>query len=217
MIDAANQNGVHLMEAFAYLHTPYIAALKSELNRGAIGDLVYLESAFITGIRKPEDIRMRKECYGGALYDLGCYTTSMITWMLGEEPEKVQAFADFSQEGIDLFTSALLTFPGGKRAALECGMVLDLNEGKRIDRLEIHGTKGYIRSTTEFNQAGELSYTLFSNGKEEVKSVSVGQNYTLEVEQLGRCILNGETPYVNEAFSLRLSRTMDRVLQAMGY
>ena len=31
---------------------------------------------------------MRKETLGGCVYDLGCYNTSQILWMFGEEPEK---------------------------------------------------------------------------------------------------------------------------------
>ena len=38
-------------------------------------------------------------------------------------------------------------------------------------------------------------------------------NYQLEVEQLGRCILCGEKPRVSPAFSLRVARTMDRLLK----
>ena len=43
------------------------------------------------------------------------------------------------------------------------------------------------------------------------------QNYRLEVEQLGRCILIGEEPHVSEEFSLMNARTLDQVLNAIGY
>ena len=217
MIRCARENGVHLMEAFAYLHSPFVTAVKAELERGAIGDVLYLESAFITATHEAENIRMRRDTFGGALYDLGCYATSMTTWMLGEEPQKVQAMADFSDQGVDLFTSALLTFPCGARAALDCGIVLSLKDSKRIDRLQIHGTKGCIRSSTQFNEEGELSYTLYSEGKTEVKTVTARQNYALEVEQLGRCILNGEQPHVSHAFSIMNARLIDRIRAAIHY
>ena len=57
MFRAAEENGVHLMEAFAYLHSPIIAAIKGEL--ASIGEIRYLESAFITPRRPDTDIRLR--------------------------------------------------------------------------------------------------------------------------------------------------------------
>jgi len=86
-----------------------------------------------------------------------------------------------------------------------------------MDRLYIHGSDGYIKSATEFNQAGELKYTLSIDGKEEIKTVNALQNYRLEVEQLGRCITDGELPHVSAEFSIMNARTLDKVLAAIGY
>ena len=54
-------------------------------------------------------------------------------------------------------------------------------------------------------------------GSEELKTVAVPQNYRLEVEQLGRCITEGETPAVSEAFSLANARIIDGILKCIGY
>ena len=217
MIDAAQANGVYLMEAFAYLHSPFIAAVKSEVENGVIGDVVYMESAFVTCAHDSNNIRMRRDLAGGALYDIGCYNTSLVLWMLGEEPVDVQAAAHFTSQRIDDYTTALLTFPGGQRAVLECGMVLSKPSGTRIDRFQIHGTKGCILSDTRFNQAGDVHYTVCADGKTEIKTLTVAHNYQLEVEQLNRCILNGETPHVSHAFTMANARTLDRILQQIGY
>lgn len=217
MIDAADKNGVFLMEAFAYLHSPFVKAVKEELDNGVIGDVLYMESAFITSDYDISNIRMRRETLGGCLYDLGCYCTSQILWMFDEEPEKVQAISDYSDQKIDLYTTGLLNFKSGKRASFNAGMILATDQDKRIDRFQIHGTKGYIKSEVEFNQKGELSYILCADGKEEVKTVTAPQNYKLEVEQLGRCIVDGETPHVSNAFTLRNARTLDRLLKAIQY
>ena len=217
MIAVAKENNVFLMEAFAYLHSPLIRAVKAELDSGIIGEPLYMESAFITSGYNLKNIRMRKETFGGAVYDLGCYNTSLILTMFGQEPTSVQAAAEFSPEGIDLCTTALMTFPGGKHAVFQCGMVLATDAGKRIDRWQIHGTKGYIRSEVEFNQCGELSYTVRTESGEITKTVSTPQNYKLEVEQLGRCILDGESPFVTHAFTLKNARVLEKVLTAIGY
>ena len=82
-------NELH-MEAFAYLHSPYVAAVKEVLDSGAI-----------------------------------------------------------------------LSFDGGVKAAFTAGMVLPTEMDKRLDRLQIHGTKGKILSSVEFNQEGDLEFTGF--------------------------------------------------------
>ena len=217
MIAAAEENGVLLMEAFAYLHSPIVAAVKAELDAGAIGDVLYMESAFLTSDYKLSNIRMRRETFGGCTYDLGCYCTSQILWMLGEEPENVQAVAQFSDQNVDILTTAILSFQSGKKACFQSGMLLATEQDKRIDRLQIHGTKGAIKSEVEFNQAGELSYTLITDAGAQVKTVSAPQNYRLEVEQLGRCIAEGEKQHVTHEFTRMNARTLDRVLKEIGY
>ena len=172
MFACAKENGVYLMEAYAYLHSPLMAQIKKELKSGVIGDVLYMESQFITSDYDISNIRMRKETFGGAAYDLGCYTTTQILWMLEEMPVKVQAIAEFSDEGIDTYTSGLLTFGDGKKATFICAMVLATDQDRRIDCLRIHGTLGDIYCGARFNQCGELAYTLTVGDEQCVKTVS---------------------------------------------
>ena len=213
---AARENGVLLMEAFAYLHSPLIAAIKAELDRGAIGEVCYLENAFVTSDYDLSNIRMRRETLGGSLYDLGCYCISQAVWLLGE-PEAVRAVADFSDQGVDRLATGILFYPGGARAAFTCGMVLPTEQYKRLDRLQIQGTKGVLRTDAEFNQAGRLSYQVITDGQVVTRYVDAPQNYSLEVAQLGRCIASGEQPHVSADFTLATARTLDKALAAVGY
>ena len=217
MFACAKENGVYLMEAYAYLHSPFMTAIKNEIQSGVIGDILYMESQFITSDYDISNIRMRKETYGGALYDLGCYTTSQILWMLDEEPVKVQAVADFSDRAIDTYTTGLLTFESKVKAHFICGMVLATDQDRRIDCLRIHGTKGDIRTGVQFNQEGELTYVVTVGDERVVKTVSTPHNYRLEVEQLGRCIMGAEKPHVSEEFSLRNAKVMEKILSIIGY
>lgn len=214
MFRTAEKNGVLLMEAFAYLHSPFIQAVKAEIDAGTIGEVRYLESAFLTERRPDTDIRLRKETYGGAFYDLGCYPLSLALWMLGKEPDTVRAAAQFSERKIDLFTSALLLYNSGTVVKVDCGMLLPAG---RKDRLHIHGTGGEIESFTEFNQCGETSYTVTRNGRKETKTFTAPNNYALETEQLSRCILYGEKPHISSEFSLMTARVTDRILREIGY
>ena len=162
---------------------------------------------------------MRRETLGGCTYDLGVYNTSLTLGLLNEEPEKVEASAIFSEEKIDKLTSVVMEFADGKKAAFTCGMTLATDQDRRLDRLEIDGTKGSITGTKfAFNGDGELSYTIrTAEGQEEVKTVEVPQNYRLEVEQFGRCIDENEIPAVTEEFSLKNARLVERILEEIGY
>lgn len=213
----ARENHVFLMEAFAFLHSPFIAAVKHEIESGNIGDILFIESQFIISGFVLSNIRMRKETNGGSMYDLGCYTTAMVEWMTGKEPDDVKASGIFSAEKVDLLTSAVFSYESGTKALLNCGMSLKTGAGKRIDLLRIEGAKGSVYSTAPFNGCGDMSYTICSDGRTEEKHISVPNNYRLEFEQLGRCITDGETPWVTEAFSVSNMRTIERILNSIGY
>lgn len=113
----------------------------------------------------------------------------------------------------------MMEYADGKKAAFSCGMALATNLDRHIDRFEIQGTKGSIKGTGfEFNGDGELSYTVTTfDGQEELKTISVPQNYRLEVEQLGRCVAGEETPAVTREFSLANARMIDVILKEIGY
>ena len=216
MFEAAEKNHVILMEAYAYLHTPYIASLKEDVTGGRIGDIDYIETAFVTS-GYSDDIRIRRETGGGAMYDLGCYCTTMILSLTDSEPEYVKADAEFNEEKVDVFTSAIIKFKNGTRASFNVGMILGVDRNARWDRLYIYGSNGNIRSSVAYNEAGSLSYTISSNGAETTKTVEARQNYALEIEQLTRCIEGAEKPHVSQEFSEKNAALLDELFKAMGY
>ncbi len=216
MFDEAKANGVILMEAYAYLHSQYVVSLKEDVKSGIIGDADYIETAFITQ-GYVEDIRLHKEMGGGALYDLGCYCTTMILSMTDSEPECVMGNAEFNDYGVDVFTAALIKFKNGMRASFNVGMIFDPVSDSRFDRLYIHGSKGCIRSDVEYNQSGSLSYTIVTKDGEIIRTVETKHNYTLEIEQLTRCIENNEKQHVTPEFSVRNAILMDELLNKIGY
>lgn len=216
MFDAAKKNNVFLMEAYAYLHTPYIAALKKSVKEGTIGEIDYLETAFLTS-GYTDNIRVRRNTGGGALYDLGCYCTTMILSLVDSEPEYAKAIAEFNAENVDIFSTALLKFKNGVRASFQVGMMLGMGGNERHDHLYIHGSKGSISSAVQYNEAGSLSFSIKTGNTETIHTLDVRQNYCLEVEQLGRCIENGEKPFITEEFSKKNAKVMQELLESIGY
>ena len=219
MFRAAKENHVYLMEAFAYQHSPFVKAVKKEIESGTIGEIRYMEAALITSDYLKSNIRMRKESLGGCTYDLGVYAVSLIQTMMGVEPESVKAIGSFNEDQIDVYTTGIFEYARGARASFDCGMVLATEKNACLDRFQIHGTKGSISSVSfGFNCPGKLSYEIKTfDGRRDIRIVEAPHNYRLEVEQLGRCITEGETPYVTEDFSVSLARTIDRVLKEIDY
>lgn len=216
MFATAEANGVYLMEAYAYLHSPYVASLKKDIESGIIGEVNYIDTAFITQGYK-EDFRLHKEFGGGAMYDLGCYCTTMILSLINSDPEFVKATAEFTDLGVDFATAGLIRFKNGARASFNVGMILGDNSNSRFDRLYIHGTKGSIRSDVEYNQAGNLSYRIFTADGTVERKIDVPQNYSLELDQLSRCVLFGEKPIITSEFSIKNAELIDSVLKDIGY
>ena len=167
MFKAAKENNVILMEAYAYLHNPYISSLKDLISNGEIGDVDYIDTAFLTQ-DYTEDFRLHKELGGGGIYDIGCYCTTMILSLIDSPIEYIKADAELDKKGVDHMAGVLLKFKNGSRASFNAGMMLGTDSNDRYDRLFIHGSKGYIRSDVEYNQEGELEYKVtVKNDKNE--------------------------------------------------
>jgi predicted dehydrogenase len=141
----------------------------------------------------------------------------MILSLIDSDIEYVMADGEFNDKGADVFTAALMKFRNGVRAAFNVGMIFDPGSDARKDRLYIHGSKGVIESAVEYNQEGELTYTVIPEGKTIERKVCAPQNYSLEIAQLGRCIENGETQFITPEFSIRNAEVLDMVLKQIGY
>lgn len=207
------KNNVILMEAFAYLHSDAIRKIVELVDEGAIGKVKLIESAFFTGGAPKGDFRWEKEYGGGSVYDLGCYAISFASRIMKEAPEKITALSRFTDKGIDDFCQMSFEYKGGAIATLGCGF----NGDGRSDRMVIHGEKGKILADMYFNQAGINTFDVITNEGRKHFEMDVRSNYTLEVEQLGRCILEGEKPFVSKDFSKLVADCIDRVLKEINY
>ena len=220
MFRAAEENGVILTEAFAYLHSPYISRLKQIVSDGEIGRIDYIDTAFLTQ-GYAEDFRLHREQGGGGLYDVGCYCTSMILSLTDAPVRYVKADAELDAGGVDHMASVLIGFADGTRASFHAGMILGTDSCDRYDRLFIHGSAGCIRSSAEYNGAGTLSFdvTVKTAGGERItrtETVTAESNYALELAQMNACIRGLAEPQITKDFSLRNMQLLDRILDAAG-
>lgn len=208
------EHGVILMEAFAYLHSEAINEIVDKINGGAIGNIRLMESCFFTGGPKPNDIRWIHDWYGGSVYDLGCYSISLILRIMNKLPNSIEAIGNFTEdEHVDDYCHMYLKFDGTAQASLGCGF----NGMYRSDRMVFHGDKGSLWADIEFNQCGKLHYWILTDDGREDFYVDTTNNYQLEVEQLSKCVLGEETPRITEEFSVMVATVIEEVLKKIGY
>jgi predicted dehydrogenase len=152
MIDAADVNGVILMESFMYRYHPRIHKAAALVQSGVIGNLKTIETGFTFFLGDKDDIRYKFQEGGGALMDVGCYCINISRLMAGREPVAVQARAVWAPTGVDEQLVALLDFGEGLFAHFDCGF----NQGAR-QHCTISGTEGYLSIPEVFNPGEKRS------------------------------------------------------------
>ncbi|MGD0815108.1 MAG: Gfo/Idh/MocA family oxidoreductase [Verrucomicrobiota bacterium] len=211
MTAACAANDVWLMEAFMYRYTDRTRHVLEVLRSGALGEIKFIGSTFRFLLGNPDSIKYKPELGGGSLYDVGCYPVNFIGMVMdeitrrqpgGASPENISAQA-VRQGGVDVIYSALLKYPSGVIASLNCGF----NAQKRVCS-EIVGTRGALEiPDTFFDNAGVVTLTT----EEERREIPVAQSdrYRLEVEDFAGAILEKRAPRLGLAETQRNMELLD--------
>jgi D-xylose 1-dehydrogenase (NADP+, D-xylono-1,5-lactone-forming) len=220
MIRACATHKVLLMEAFMYRYTERTRLVLEVLRSGALGEIKFISSTFRFLLTNPVSIKLKPELGGGALYDVGCYPVNFTGLVLDTithggfkgattdtTPESV-AVECVRVGGVDMLFSALLKYPSGLVASLNCG----LNAQKQIQS-HIIGTKGALEiPDTFFDTPGTLTMTI----GEERREIPVPQSdrYRSEVEDFADAILQNRAPMFPLAETERNMVLIDRLFAA---
>jgi xylose dehydrogenase (NAD/NADP) len=190
MIQACDQAGVKLAEAFMYYHHPRYFRIKEIMQSGVIGEIRGIHGTFtFNNAHANENVRFHANMGGGSLYDVGCYPIHAARYLLGEEPTAVTTHAFFSSEhdNVDMMASGLLEFSKGVALTFDCGMWAD-----HRNTLEILGTKGRIQVPSAFvcrsNEQSKFILRVEGNAQEEMADLAINQ-YVLQADDFGRSIL----------------------------
>lgn len=208
MKEAADKNQVFLMEAFAYRHSPLTKKVKSLVEEGAIGNLKFIESHFSYFMNREKDVRLDDALFGGATYDVGCYNLNIIRHIAGGEPTKIYATGEIGETNVDVSSCIVMDFEGGLKAVSYCAF----NSAKRSE-YTIVGDTGVIHVPVQFNTKGDIKILVTTQSGVEEIMVNCPHNYMLEVEQLGRCILEGEKPLITFEDSYNNAKVIDEALR----
>ena len=209
---AAKENNVVIMEAFACMHSPLYATILDLIDAGEIGELRMVDSAFCYFMTGRENNNIAKtELCGGSIYDVGCYNTLTIRRLTRREPVSVKAMANFWDGGLDATVTALFDMGDGILCNYKSSVETVSHRG-----LSVLGTQGYIHFPRTPNTWGKLDITLNNQKGSRIVSLDVRNTYALEMEQMGRCILQGEQPLLSLDDSMRNIRALQMLHNAIG-
>jgi xylose dehydrogenase (NAD/NADP) len=184
MAVAAERSGKHLMEAFMYRFHP-----RTRRFVDAVVDPLYVQATFGFLQKGESDYRLQAELGGGARLDVGCYVVGISRWIMGE-PEQV--FARSSPAGgVDMTTSALLQFAGGRTAAVWASF-----ESPEAQSLTVVSRDGVRRLEQPFTSRDEAD------------------SYQLMVESFADSVLRDRPVAIPLSESIANMRVLDRIREA---
>lgn len=181
MRHAAEASGCRLREAFAYrLHPQHHEVLRL-INDGAIGELRLFESHFHFTLDDFDNIRLKPECGGGGLLDVGCYTVDAARLFFGRQPEAVSAVWHIGAESrVDESCFIQLRYPQGAAAQLSCGCRFGWGNW-----YSLYGTAGRITLQSAYiippNKPGIIELERIGEKSQTIRVPPVNQ-YVLELD-----------------------------------
>ncbi len=217
MVDACEQAGVQLMEAFMYRLHPLWASLVAVVADGRIGEPRAIQTVFSYFNDDPRNIRNIPASGGGALYDIGCYAVNVARMVFGSEPSRVlSAITRDPRLGTDVVTSALLDF-GGRHATFVCSTQLEPSQ-----RVEILGTSGRIVVEIPFNIPPDrpTRFMLISGGDPpiaphiEVIEVPTADPYGVQADAFSRAIRHASGVPIPLADSIANLEIIEQIVAA---
>ena len=199
MAKVASKKGLHLMEALMFRFHPRSRTIHKIVSQGKIGVPRLVRVSFCFHIKehilkKKENARLKKGG-GGALLDVGCYGVNVARWMMGENPESVQAASHFNAEGVDIHTVGILHFRNRRLASVEASFISSLQQ-----TYVIIGSEGSIDLPHNAFIPWEKDATYVYRGKnEEIGKQEVipgADEYRLMVEHFSDVLIHGTSPLV---------------------
>lgn len=191
MQSAAEAAGITFMEAFMYRFHPRTERVLQLLRDGVLGELKMIRSVFTFRLTRPDNIRLDPHLGGGALMDVGCYCVNLSRTMAGREPIEVQAFASWSESGVDNMMSGTMRFDDDLLATFECGL-----NTKRRESYEIAGTDAYLRVPDAFLPGTDdvVIEEYRDDGEPVLHTIDGTDEYRLMVEHFADSALGGRSP-----------------------
>ena len=187
---AAQHTGQIFREAFMYRFHPQYKKVFEILNSGVLGKLQLFRAQFSYHLTDASNIRLKTECGGGALMDVGCYLLDSLLWLSGQKVKKSSIFSQKEENGTDQSTSLMLEMELGLQAQLFCS-----TRSSRIHQIQIFGENGSLEIPQAYIPAAgkQVHLILKSDQGQEVTKLKGVNQYSAQLDDFSRHFM-GENP-----------------------
>ena len=208
MIAEATRRKIFLMEALWPPFQPMYKKAVEVLEKGEIGEIVYINSRF--GFKPSYDATDRKfnpELGGGALLDIGIYPVRDTLRFMGL-PQEIQAIATFAETGVEDSICVIFKYNGNKMAALYSSFLTNTGTGT-----DIFCTNGSINIKRVPDGSQYIAIEMGGRKKETFLFAPEFKGYHYEAAEVMKCLDEGlaESKVVPLSFSRGLIKTLDKI------
>ncbi len=192
LIKLRDKYNVKVGEAFMVKSHPQWVRVKEIVDSGDLGDVSLYNATFTYFNTNPDNIRNIAAFGGGALWDIGCYPVMTSRYLFGENPSRV--FCEFKSDPkfrTDIFSTAILEFPSGKRANFTVSTQL-----APYQRVHLLGTKKELEIQIPFNSPIDRPSVIKISDADILQENLIKENiptcdqYQLQAEAFTQAILN---------------------------
>jgi len=213
LVACARERGLFLMEAMWTRFFPVMERVRSILRAGTIGEVRMLLADF--GFSAPFDPAGRlfnPALGGGALLDVGVYTVSLASMVLGR-PSRIAGLAHIGQTGVDEQGAFILGYPEGQLAVLSAAVRTATPRGATLV-----GTRGQIEIPMPFWSPPLMILRVEGEPDQRIELPYAGNGYDYTAAEVVRCLSAGalESDRMPLDESVAIMETLDAIRAQWG-
>jgi aryl-alcohol dehydrogenase-like predicted oxidoreductase/predicted dehydrogenase len=222
VIEAARRAGVYFAEGYMYRFHPQTLKAVELVRDGALGEVRHIEASFsfAAGVQAAPRL-LSPQLAGGGILDVGGYPASAARLFAGAssgaifaDPISLTARGSIGKTGVDVWSTASLTFASGITAHLTCGV--DLEDENRI---VVYGSAGRLTIEDPWLPSPDVRSIIevrrVARPVERI-DVSPAHQYALQADAVARNADVGESPQMGWEDTLGNMRVLDQWRAALG-
>ena len=213
MVDAANKNGVALMEAMWARFLPHYAQVREIIQSGVLGKIHTIHADHGQRLADQNIPRLvEPSLAGGALLDLGIYPVSFAHMILGN-PSKITSSAVLTDKGVDAQTSMIFDYASGAQAVLNTTMI-----EQTPCRAVVAGLHGWLEIDRTFYNPASMRVVLNDGATTEYPSSYIGHGLREQAEVFMQLVKSGQqqSQILNWQDTVDIMKTLDQVRSQIG-
>ncbi len=210
MIDACKEANKKLMIAYRIQYEPKNSLLQQWVREEKQGKVRLIEMVNVLKLTDPNVWRLKKDMGGGPLFDIGIYCLNTARFLLGTEPEWVNAsmYSTPNDPRFKEVEEAVLFQMGFPNGVLVNGVSSFALQQER--RYRCLAEDGWVGLENAFAYEG----LQLQSSQPDVPQLEDENHFALEMDHFAQCILQDKPPYTPGEEGLQDHRIMEAIFQS---